>query len=342
MKVRRSPLVPALTDGACWPLKKYALVVCLLTSASQLFGAFDGVVLNSTTGQPVAGVTVSLIHPGENGMQTLGSAKSDEKGAFKIDADRPSPPALLQADFQGVTYTQVIPPNMPTSGVTFEVYESTSKPSSDLLPLHLLMLDSVGDTIEATETFYLQNKGKTSFQDPANGSVQFYPPKGAPDKLQVTVIPPTQMPIQRTAEKAKEPGRFKIDYPVRPGETEFDIHYSLPASAGLSGKVVKTDPPMRLLVPLSVKISGDGISEQGTPPNVNGRLYSFTGTSFNLKLEGTGSIRIPQENAQDEDTGAPQTKEIQARIYDKLGWVLGLTLGILALGGALLYRRGTA
>jgi hypothetical protein len=317
-----------------------SIAFCLLTPA--LFGAIDGVVINSTTGQPVPSITVSLIHPGENGMQTLGSVKSGADGSFKIDQELPGPPALLQGDYQGVTYTQILPPNRPTTGVRFEVFESTSKAPPDLLPLHLLMLDTVSNaSIEATETFYVTNKGKTTFQTP-NGSVQFYPPKGAADKFQVTVIPPTQMPIQRPAEKAKDAGQFKVDYPIKPGDTEFDIHYTLPTSGGLSGKVVKSEPPMRMLVPLSVKISGTGVQDQGTPPNLNGRLYTFTGTSFDLKVEGTGSIRMPQTADEKEDTGAPETKEIQARIYDRLGWVLGLTFGILALGGVLLFRKGAA
>ena len=81
---------------------------------------------------------------------------------------------------------------------------------------------------------------------------------------------------------------------------------------------------------------------QGTPPNLNARLYTFTGTSFDIKVEGTGSIRLPQQAEDKEETGAPETKEIKARIYDRLGWVLGLTFGILALGGTLLFRRGAA
>jgi hypothetical protein len=75
---------------------------------------------------------------------------------------------------------------------------------------------------------------------------------------------------------------------------------------------------------------------------LNARLYTFTGTSFDIKIEGSGTIRMPQTADEKEDTGAPETKEIEARIYDRLGWVLGLTLGILALGGTLLFRRGAA
>ena len=74
------------------------------------------------------------------------------------------------------------------------------------------------------------------------------------------------------------------------------------------------------------------------------------GTSFEVKIEGTGSIRERQsKEAPEEDTGQPKTTEILARIYDQelLGvrtmyWVLGLTFGILLLGGTLLFRKGPA
>jgi hypothetical protein len=70
-----------------------------------------------------------------------------------------------------------------------------------------------------------------------------------------------------------------------------------------------------------------------------------TGPSFNVKIAGTGSIRDRQSNASNapqEDTGQPKTTEILARIYDRMYWVLGLTFGILALGGTLLFRKGSA
>src|SRR3974390_553829 len=64
---------------------------CLFTL--PLCAALDGTLIN-----------VTLVHPGEGGMQTLGSAKSGPGGKFSIDKEVPSPPALLQADYQGVTY----------------------------------------------------------------------------------------------------------------------------------------------------------------------------------------------------------------------------------------------
>jgi hypothetical protein len=67
-----------------------------------------------------------------------------------------------------------------------------------------------------------------------------------------------------------------------------------------------------------------------------------TAPVFKVKIEGTGSIRERQPAGPDEDPGQPKTTEILAKVYDRMYWVLGLTFGIMALGGILLYRKGTA
>jgi len=173
----------------------------------------------------------------------------------------------------------------------------------------------------------------------------FYPPKSTGDKVQVSVTPPTQMTIQRQAVKGAKPGSFKIDYPARPGETRFDMHYTLPASESYSAKVVPGDRPTMVVTPAAVHLTGTGLKEAGVEPDVQARLYEVTGASFDVKIDGTGSIRDRQSNASnapEEDTGQPKTTEILARVYDKMYWVLGLTFGILALGGTLLFRKGAA
>ena len=97
-----------------------ALVAVNARCAGLVFrqsGQIDGTVINATSGKPQAGVTVNLIHPGANGMETLGTATSAADGTFKIAKDLPSPPALLRATYQDVEYNQVVPPGTPSSGI---------------------------------------------------------------------------------------------------------------------------------------------------------------------------------------------------------------------------------
>jgi len=319
-------------------------VFLLLISVSSLFAAIEGTVVNGTTGKPEPSVKISLVQPGANGMQAIATATSDANGKFSIDHDLPPPPALLQADYKGVTYTQAQPPGRPATGIQFQIYESATKPPAEMQMAHLIMIEPSASALEISETFLIRNASTTTFQDSSNGTAQFYPPKSAGDKVQVSVTPPTQMTIARTAVKATKPGAFKIDYPVRPGETRFDMHYTLPASDTFSGKVFPSDRPTTVVTPLSVRLSGDGIKEMGVEDQVQARIYNITAPSFEVKIEGTGSIREqqPGKASPDEDPGQPKTTEILAKIYDKMYWVLGLTFGILALGGALLFRKGPA
>jgi len=320
------------------------LTLAILLIPASLLAAIEGTVINGTTGKPEPSVKISLVQPGAGGMQAIASSTSDANGAFHIDHDLPPPPALLQADYKGVTYTQVQPPGRPTTGIQFQIYESAAKPPQGMQMAHLIMIEPSPTSLEISETFLIRNESTTTFQDSSNGTAQFYPPKGAGDKVEVSVTPPTQMTIRRTAEKAAKPGSFKINYPVRPGETRYDMHYTLPVSETLSGKVIDGERPTTIVTPLSVRISGDGIKEIGVEQEVQARLYQVTAPSFAVKIEGTGSIRERQQGKPppDEDPGQPKTTEILAKIYDRMYWVLGLTFGILALGGTLLYRKGPA
>jgi len=325
--------------------------LCLLTPVSYVFGAIEGTVINGTTGKPEPSVKVSLVQPGAGGMQAIATSTSDANGKFSIDHDLPPPPALLQADYKGVQYTQVQPPGRPTTGIQFQVFESAAKQPQGYQMAHLIMIEPSPTSLEISETFLIRNESTVTFQDSSNGTTLFYPPKTAGDSVQVSVTPPTGMTIQRQAVKAKS-GSFKIDYPARPGETRFDMHYTLPASDNFSTKVVQGDRPTMVVTPVSVHLTGEGIKEAGVAQDVQARLYEVTGTSFDVKIDGTGTIRDRQSNASnapEEDTGQPKTTEILARIYDQelLGvrtmyWVLGLTFGMLALGGTLLFRKGAA
>jgi hypothetical protein len=319
------------------------IAFCLLAPAAcSLFGAIEGTVINGSTGRPQAAVTVSLVQPGANGMEALASSTSDANGKFSIDHDLPPPPALLQADYKGVPYTQVQPPGRPATGIQFMIYDSASKPPEGMQMAHLIMIEPGVNALEISETFLIRNDSKTTFENSASGTAQFYPPKESGDKVKVNVTPPTQMTINRQAERSGKSGEFKIDYPARPGETRYDMHYTLPPSDSFATKVIDTGKPTTIVTPLTVRLTGEGIKEMGIEDQVQARIYQVTAPSFNVKIEGTGSIRERQGNAPDEDPGQPKTTEILAKVYDRMYWVLGLTFSIMALGGILLYRKGAA
>jgi len=325
-------------------------LAAFLFSGICAMAAVDGVVSNATTGKPQPNVMIMLVQPGAGGMQTLANVKSDAEGKFKIDKDVSGGPALLQAIYGGATYTTMIPPGTPGTGVQVRVYESTKDAAVGRAAQHMILLEPSAEKVQVSETFLFENKSNTTFNDPGKGSAQFFLPKNADGVPQVTINSPGGMPISRPAVKTNQPNVFKVDYPVRPGETRFDLAYSIPAGSAYSGKQTDAEVPTFLVTPPTVTLTGDGIDSLGEEPQTHAHTYKVRSPAFEVKMEGTGSLRNPENSpsagggAQDkeEDLGQPKIEITSARIYDKLPWILGLTFGILALGGAMLFRKGTA
>lgn len=314
---------------ACW----------LLAAAPGLFAAVDGTVMNATTGKPQPSVLVTLVQPGPQGMDTLGTVKSDAQGNFKVDKESPGGPLLLQAVYQGVLYTQVLPPGTPTTGVHLKIYDATNKPGVAKVSQHMILIEPSATSLDISETFLVENESTMTFQDAAKGSVQFYLPDAAGGKAKVAINSPGGMPIEREAQKTSVKNVYKVDYPAKPGESRFDISYSLPPTDTFTSKIMHAEGVTRLVTPSSVTIEGDGVEVLGQEPTTKANIYNAASAGYSVKITGIGSLRNQAAAAPDEDTGAPEIEEKPARIYTRMEWVLGLAFGVLGLGGVLLYRR---
>jgi hypothetical protein len=305
--------------------------------------AVDGVVINGTQSKPQPGVLVSLMQPGQAGMQMLGSTKTDADGKFSFAKDLPPGPAIVQAVYAGATYNSVITPGSPQTGLSIVVNDTTTEPDSAKIAQHMILLEPGDDQLRVNETFLMQNDTVKTYSNPAKGSAQFFLPREANASATVTITAPGSMPIQRPAEQTSQAGTFKVNYPVKPGETRFEIHYSMPKTETFSSKVVSSDGAVRLVTASAVTLSGPAIEDMGQEPTTQARIYNVKGKEFSAKITGTGALtqgggaKQPQE-----DSGAPKVEESPARIYTRMYWVLGLTFALLGAGGVMLYRKGTA
>ena len=318
------------------------IALWLLASGSWLLASVDGTIVNATTGKPQPSVIVTLVQPGAGGMETIGSMKSDAEGKFKFDKDFPPGPALVQAIYQGVLYTQVLKPGDPTTGVHVKIYDSSAKPGIASVSQHMILIEPSATALDVSETFLMENESTTTFQDPANGSVQFYLPEAARGKASVTINAPGGMPIERAAEKTAVKNVYKVAYPVKPGESRFDVSYSLPPTDTFSSKILHDGGVTRLVTPASVTIEGEGVESLGQEPTTKAHIYNAATEVYSVKITGTGSLRSQEASAPDEDSGAPEIEEKPARIYTRMEWVLVMAFAILGLGGVLLYRKSTA
>jgi hypothetical protein len=309
--------------------------------AVSAHAAVDGVVLNGTTGKPQPNAIISLVQPGQGGMQALGSTKTDAEGKFHFDKELQGP-TLLQAMHAGVLYNKMMIPGTPTNGLQVQVFDSTNKPVAKVSQ-HFIVLQPGPAEMAVSEGILYVGDANVTYNDAANGTLRFYLPPEAKGRVSVTINAPGGMPIQRPAEKTKEANVYKVDYPIKPGETRFDLNYVVPVTNPLtfSGKILHTEGASDLVVPNGVTVKGDNIELAGQEPKTQASIYQIKSASFKVEVEGTGSLQQPGAGAggaPEEDNGMPTIQEVKPRIYDRLYWILGMAFAILGLGSILLYR----
>ena len=326
-------------------MKRLSFVPLLLLSAGLLRASIDGTVVNGSTGKPQPGVNIALVKPGQQGMQTIGTTVSDANGHFVFEKDQPGGgPQLLQAFYNGVNYNKLMTPNIPTSDVKLEVFEATKSAAIARVAQHMMLVEPSTSSIAVSENVIIQNDSTSTYSNPAVGSVRFFLPPEANGQVKVQVQGPQGMPLPRPAERTETEGIYKVDYPIKPGETQVEVDYAIPAGSPftLRGQVVgvkgmASSGPLRLIAPAGVTLAGKDLEIVGKEPKTQATIYNVRANgAFSTEISGVGSLRGPETTQADQNDSPPVT-EGQPQIYHYLGWLLGLALSILAVGLVYLY-----
>lgn len=301
--------------------------------------ALDGTVINGTTDRPVPGATVNLFRFGDAGMEHAGAVTADAEGRFRFES-APAGPQMLQVVHQGVTYNQMVRPEA-TQEVRLAVYNVSPRSTEARVVQHMVLLEPDEGRLIIHESVIYRNDSRITYNDPANGTFRFYLPKETGGQVRVAAHSPGGIvPIQRVAEPTSAPNIYAVDFPVKPGETRFDLTYQVPMPDPpvFYSRTVHGGGPLRLVAPYGVRFKGDNLDDLGPEPRTQATIYHVHGSEYRVEIEGEGSLRGPQPSEPDEDEGA-RVRQSLPRLYQRLYIVLGLGLAILALGFALLYRR---
>jgi hypothetical protein len=325
---------------------RFSLLVTLFPlAAGSLSAAIDGTVINRTTAQPQSGVSITLVKPGQQGMKTIGTTQSDASGHFLFQNDEPGGgPQLLQASYKGVNYNKLMTPNIPTSNVELDVYEVTKSPAVAHIAQRMMLIEPSMGQMSIGETVIVQNDTKTTYNNPDLGGLRFFLPPAANGQVRISAQGSQGMPIPRPAEKTEESDVFKVDFPIKPGETEFQVNYVLPVGSpfNFQGRAVtvKGMPagPLRLVAPSGVTLAGKDIEQVGTEPKTQATIYNVLATrNFSALVSGTGSLHNPEADA-GQDNDEPPIVQGKPQIYAHLDWLVALALSILSVGLIVLYR----
>jgi hypothetical protein len=259
-----------------------------------------------------------------------------------------------------VQYNKVITPGQPTTGVEVPVFESSKQQGGAQIQQHFMVLEpDVNGTITIDEIYVYLNDGKTTWNDPAKGTLQFALPAAAQGKVEVDVLAPGGMSIRRAPDPAGKPNEFKLDFPIKPGESRVEMHWSMPFTTPgvFEDKILAKGGPTRIVAPQGITFKGDGIVEAGTEPQTKATIYNVANADLKVNIEG---VAVQQQAAGGGDdtaqqgNGGPAISENLPKLFGltiadgnlwqsvlSVKWVLLSVLGMLAIGFVLLYRKGS-
>jgi hypothetical protein len=314
-----------------------------MTPLAFLLFAVSGTVVNQTTGQPQPGATVTLYKIGSDGPEAMTSIKAGAGGKFEMPDTPQGGPHLLQTAYSGITYNKMLPPGRPTTDLSVDVYDSSSKPDGARVVTHMILLEPNGMKLQVNESVIWRNEGKTAFNDEKNGAMRFYLPPGAGGKVRVNCTAPQGMPIERPATKTAQLGVYTVDFPVKPGETRFDILYETPMTGPgtFEAKVQHGGGPVRLVAPAGVKLDSDKLQLLGNEPTSQAGVYELKGREASVGVTGVGSLREP-EGGGGEEEGGEGIKQIRPRLYRRFEALLAILGAALVSALVLLYRKSGA
>jgi hypothetical protein len=350
-------------------LSRHALCACLVlgltigSMASALAETLTGTVKNATVGKPAVNDEVVLLNLAE-GMQEAARTKTDAKGAFSFNLNDTGSPHLIRVIHQGVTYHRMAPPG--TTSVEAQVYDVAKKVDGISVTADVMRVQAENNNLEIIRLFSINNASTPPKTQMNDQNFEFYLPEGA-QVDQAMARTANGQPVNSSPVPQKEKNRYAFIFPLRPGETQFQISYHLPynGQATLDPKPLYALEHFVVMLPKSMQFSGPASFQSMQDPQQSDSVVEVVSNaqasqSLAFKVSGTGVLPSREEGAAGGGSqgtmGGPQTAGRDNRPGGGLGppidapdplekyrwYILGAFAVALAVGGYYIAKRSPA
>ena len=304
------------------------LWVLLLASASAQ--TLTGTATNGTTKKPAAGDDVVLLSLAQ-GMEEAGRTKTDAKGNFSLTLDNATSPHLVRVIHQGVTYHRMAPPG--TTSVEVQVYDVSKKVEGISVTADVMRFQAQGSELQGVRLFAVNNASDPPRTQMSDQSFEFYLPDGGQVDQSMAMTAGGQ-PITQAPVPQKQKNRYAYVFPLRPGETQFQVSYHMPYSgeASFDPKTLYGAQHFVVVLPKTMQFSpGPGANFQSmqdprqSDSVVQVASNTTAGQALGFKISGTGTMSEAQEDTQggSSPVGGAQTSGAAAGRDSRPGGGLG-------------------
>ena len=290
------------------------LIVLLACCASALAEPITGTVTNRTNGKPSAGDDVVLLRLAQ-GMQELARTKTDGKGRFTIEV-----PAdglhLLRVTHDKANYFKPVQPG--TQSVEIDVYSAAATVRGVTLEADVMRLetDASGSGLRVIEHFFVKNESEPATTLMNEHPFELFLPAGAVVEGSAAKSP-GGMAVQSPLVPESDPNKFTMIFPVRPGESEFQVTYKLPYSGSetFHPRPVMATDNLVVMMPKSIAFKPG----QSTPyasveeePGAQTWVARNVQPSQPLDFTVSGKGELPRDTAAGATSGQPDATGVGA------------------------------
>ena len=271
-----------------------AISILLLVGCFAAAETLTGTVTNGTTGKPAAGDDVVLLKLA-NGMEEGGRTKTDSQGKFSFKLDDGGNPHLIRVIHQGVTYHRMAPPG--TTSVEVEAYDVSKKVEGLSVTADVMRFQAQGDQLQGVRLFAVDNPATPPRTQMNDQNFEFYLPEGAQIDTSLAKTAGGQ-PVNSSPVPQKEKNRYAFIFPLRPGETQFQVVFHLPYNGSLSIDPKPLYPAQHfvVMVPKTMQFSSSaaGFQPMDDPQQSTALVEVASNTTLGqplaFKISGTGLL----------------------------------------------------
>jgi hypothetical protein len=292
----------------------FLLLFCVLTAVAQK-RPVSGVVTNGTSQRPSAGDEVVLFKLGQ-GMEEEAHTKTDAHGEFKFNLNDSSAVYLVRVQHDKVNYHEPVPPNANRIHVT--VYNAVAQVPGLRLMDQSEVFQASPTELQVVEVFRISNTSSPAVTQP---TFEIFLPEGATARMAQAASQPTNMPVTVSVVPEKEKNKYALNYPLRPGITQFQLAYTMPYSGKVAVQPKLTMPADQfyvITVP-GMKFGGGSsfksASSWPVDPKLTGiEVHAASDVSpaqqLSFEVSGTGEFPKQQESSgAGQPQGQSQTQE---------------------------------
>ena len=288
-----------------------SLFAAMAAQPAQAQKRITGIVSNGTNQKPAANDDVTLIRLA-GGMQEEARTKTNAQGEFHFDVSDVGQPRLIRVHHDGVNYHKPLPPG--TQSVQVTVYNAMAKVPGLQVQNQSEVLQATDTLLQAIEVFRLTNSAVPPVTQP---SFEFYLPEGATIRLSQG-LSGDGMPTKATAVPLKENNKYQLNFPVRPGVTQFEVVFTIPYSGSMSlvNKFAMTPQEFYVVTADGIQFSAPqtaGFQEtahwpiDATVTGVNKHVLASPPKEVAYNVSGKG--RLPEQQEEANGSQQPQTRE---------------------------------